>query len=115
MQRYVAACGAVFMHKQAGLSIPRCKPLHMVVSPETTGAPRMLQRYQVAAGVLVPLGSQPPSPHEALKASPPTPRQGGQEGTQVSPTRAWELALSLLFGGDNSRVMETWPALAWPL
>lgn len=99
MQRYVAVCGAVFMHKQARLSTPRCKPLRVVVSPETTGAPRMLQRYQVAAGVPVPLGSQPPSPYEALRASPSafsSRRARGDAGVTHEGRGSWHCPCSMV-------------------
>lgn len=44
MQRYVAACCAVFVHKQACLSISRCKRVCGVISPETIGAARLGER-----------------------------------------------------------------------
>lgn len=44
MQRYAAACCTVFMHKQARLSISRCKHMCGVISPETIGATRLGER-----------------------------------------------------------------------
>lgn len=44
MQRYVAACCTVFMHKQACLSISRCMHECRVISPETMGAARLEER-----------------------------------------------------------------------
>lgn len=44
MQRYVTACCTVFMHKQACLSISRCKHECRVISPETIGAARLEER-----------------------------------------------------------------------
>lgn len=48
MQRYVAACCTVFMHKQACLSISRCKHECRVISPETIA----LLGWSSAAGAL---------------------------------------------------------------
>lgn len=82
MQRYVAACCAVFMHKQACLSIPRWEHDCIAVSPEAAGAPGLGSRAAAAPWdaaalsgrsrqPLIPflLGSQPLSPCGALRTS----------------------------------------------
>lgn len=83
MQRYVAACCAVFMHKQARLSIPRWEHVCIAVSLKAAGAPGLGSTAAAApwdaaalSGCsrqpLLPfsLGSQPLSLCGAFKASP---------------------------------------------
>lgn len=100
MQRYVAACCTLFMHKQARLSISRCKHVHGVISPETIGAARLGERCRslpVRCCCVIRLqqafpsnqGSEPREPHPGLSkpllqpsARFASPRRGGQEGTK---------------------------------
>lgn len=77
MQRYVASCCTVFMHKQARLSISRCKHVCRVISPETIGATRLRERcwsLPVRCCCVIRLqqafpsnrGSEPREPHPGL-------------------------------------------------
>lgn len=105
MQRYVASCCTVFMHKQARLSISRYKPVCRVISPETIGATRLRERcwsLPVRCCCVIRLqqafpsnrGSEPREPHPGLSkpllqpsvcfASPRREGKRGQKGPGVS-------------------------------
>lgn len=99
MQRYVAACCTVFMHKQACLSISRCKLECRVISPETIGTARHEERCRSLPVRRCPVirlqqafasnqGSEPREPHPGVRSlssslQPTLLSEGrGQDGTK---------------------------------